>query len=98
MANQTSNCKLLALNNVNINGNSYELSDFSNVGIKTQNKRISIHGVPLHVPGDEIEQKFDQYIIRATPVKLQMVKDREKHFKTLFNGNRFCYANCYSYA
>ena len=92
LANQTSKGKLLALDNVNINGNSYELSDFSKVGIKTENKRISIHGVPLHVSDDEIEQWLDQYIIRDTPVKLQMVKDREKHFKTLFNGNRFCYA------
>ena len=92
MANEQSKVKLLALSTLTINNKQHDLVDFNQVGVTKPTTRISIHGIPLHVPDSEIEQWLDQYIIPDTPVQLAYVKNPGNTFKQLLSGNRFCYA------
>ena len=91
MANEQSKVKLLALSTLTINNKQHNLVGFNQFEVTKPTTRISIHGIPLHVPDSEIEQWLDQYIIRDTPVQLAYVKNPENTFRQLLSGNRFCY-------
>ena len=92
MGNEPAKRKLLSLGTLTINNRQFDLRDFQRIGVTKPTIRVSIHGIPLHVPDAEVEQWIDMHLERDTPVTLAKPKHDDPKFMHLYSGNRFCYA------
>ncbi len=86
--------KLVALGCVPVAGKLFSIKDFASSGKEQRSTRISIHGIPLHVKNEEIQQWLEEYMELGSAVKLHKVTKGAdtSRFKSLYSGHRFCYA------
>ena len=78
-------------------GRPHSIEDYATVGLKKKSRsiRISIHGIPQHIPDEEIHQWIKEHARNPSKIERATVNarfTRDSSFKKLFNGNRFCYA------
>ncbi len=88
---QVAKAKILSVGTITVHGKTFQLSEYSQRGI-----RISIHGIPLHISDEEVEQWVDTFAVRVTDVEKHdmLTKGKSKvAFKRLLSGHRFCYAS-----
>lgn len=96
MANVTAKVNLVSQGSVDIAGRQYVVREFKQQGLSNTQTRVSIHGIPLHVSNDEVQQWLDasECFERCTPVTAHVVTKGAEHskFKNLLSGNRVCFA------
>lgn len=96
-ADAIAKANLLVVRNIQIQGRSHTMEDFrAEAGFQTRpsGTRISIHGMPIHVPDSEVEQWVLGFACSVlTPVQKALVKETSTDFQRLYSGNRFCYVD-----
>jgi len=87
--------KAISIGRIVVNNKSYAILDFQRAGIKDKQIRISIHGIPHHIPDHEVAQWVDSKADRSTTVMRHQKRNRnsDSPFQHLYSGHRFCYVS-----